>query len=151
MSDKIILYGKPTCGMVAPVRLVLEQANADYEYINILADAQAKARVREINNGYESVPTLEFPDGSTLSEPLAGEVKTKLRALGYEIASPSGTQRLQALIANPLAIYAALLSLVIGVFSGNNLLLVIGLTVFGLRLLTNVLWARGGATNEAEP
>ena len=45
----------------------------------------AAARVRAINNGNESVPTLVFPDGSTLTEPTVGELQSKLESLGYKV------------------------------------------------------------------
>ena len=60
MSEKIMLYGTPLCGMVPPVRGVLDRAGASYEYIDISQDDVARQRVREINEGLESVPTLEF-------------------------------------------------------------------------------------------
>ncbi len=146
MSDKIFLYGKPTCPMVPGARFALERANAEYEYFDILADAKARTRVQEINNGNESVPTLEFPDGSTLSEPSGGEIREKLRSLGYEIPSPSVTQRLQALLFHPLTIYVGLLLTVIAAFGGYDLLLVLGLLIIVLRFLTN--WF-AGRTNTA--
>lgn len=84
-NDKVIMYGSPTCPMVPPMLGLLKQAKVDYNYINIAQDESAREQVREINNGYESVPTFIFPDGSTLTEPSAGEVKGKLQQFGYEV------------------------------------------------------------------
>ena len=84
-NEKIIMYGSPTCPMVPPMLGLLKQAKVDYDYINIAQDLSARERVREINNGYESVPTFVFPDGSTLTEPDAGEMKHKLQQFGYEV------------------------------------------------------------------
>lgn len=84
MSSKIILYGHTTCPGVPPVKGVLNQINAPYEYVNIHQDTEAAVQVRDINNGYESVPTLVFPDGSTLTEPSFAELKVKLESLGYQ-------------------------------------------------------------------
>jgi mycoredoxin len=64
---------------------MLKQSQVDYDYINIFDDSAARARVREINNGYESVPTFEFPDGTTLTEPSAGQLKRKLQMMGYHV------------------------------------------------------------------
>ncbi len=64
---------------------MLRRSKARYAYIDIRRDAQARDRVREINNGYESVPTLVFPDGSTLTEPPAGQLRRKLGAMGYPV------------------------------------------------------------------
>lgn len=86
MTKAIIVYGHPGCPGVAPVRAMLGQSNIDYTYINIRQNADAATTVRAINNGNESVPTLVFPDGSTLTEPTAGELKIKLEALGYRVS-----------------------------------------------------------------
>jgi mycoredoxin len=86
MQDKTIkLYAHPTCPMVPPVIALLKGAEADYDYINIHQDDFARDYVREVNNGYESVPTLLFPDGTTLTEPSTGELKNKLNEFGYDV------------------------------------------------------------------
>ena len=82
---KIILYGHPTCPGVFPVQGMLKQAEVEYEYVNIYEDPFAREQVRDINNGYESVPTLVFPDGSTLTEPDARELRRKLQSMGYNV------------------------------------------------------------------
>ncbi len=84
-KQKIILFGHPMCPMVGPVMGMLARAKADYEYINIHRDEAARARVRAINHGNESVPTLVFPDGSTLTEPSSGQLQARLEALGYHV------------------------------------------------------------------
>jgi mycoredoxin len=86
MSDKIIVYGHPACLMVGPVLGMLKQSQADYEYINIHQDPDARERVRVINRGNESVPTLVFPDGSTLTEPSVGQLKAKLEGTGHRVS-----------------------------------------------------------------
>ena len=85
MLDAIIVYGHPTCPSVVPVKGLLTQSKVNYEYIDIHQDSVAADRVRAINNGNESVPTLVFPDGSTLTEPTVGELQSKLESLGYEV------------------------------------------------------------------
>ena len=85
MSEKIIMYAHNTCPEVPAVIGMLKQSKADYEYINIRQDEAARERVLEINDGYASVPTLVFPDGSTLTEPSATELRGKLRSLGYKV------------------------------------------------------------------
>ena len=85
MSDKLIVYGHPACPMIPPVLGMLKQAKVEYDYINIFKDPAARQRLREINQGYESVPTLVFPDGSTLTEPTAGRLRKHLQATGHEV------------------------------------------------------------------
>lgn len=86
-DQKIIMYGRPMCPMVPPVEAILKSAEAHFEYIDIYQDDEARTRVREINHGNESVPTLVFPDGSTLTEPRPAILQRKLVALGYDLPS----------------------------------------------------------------
>ncbi|MEZ4620224.1 MAG: glutaredoxin domain-containing protein [Caldilineaceae bacterium] len=85
MLDAITVYGHPTCPAIGPVKGLLTQSKVKFDYINIHQDSAAAARVRAINNGNESVPTLVFPDGSTLTEPTVGELQSKLESLGYKV------------------------------------------------------------------
>jgi mycoredoxin len=85
MQDAIIVYGHPTCPNLEPVKGLLIQSKVKFEYIDIHQDGVAAARVRTINNGNESVPTLVFPDGSTMTEPTVGELQSKLESLGYKV------------------------------------------------------------------
>jgi mycoredoxin len=85
MPDAIIVYGHPACPGLGPVKGLLTQSNVKFEYIDIHQDSASAARVRAINNGNESVPTLVFPDGSTLTEPSVGELQSKLETLGYQV------------------------------------------------------------------
>ena len=85
MLDAIIVYGHPNCPTLGPVKGLLTQSKVKFEYIDIHQDSVAAARVRAINNGNESVPTLVFPDGSTLTEPTVGELQSKLESLGYKV------------------------------------------------------------------
>jgi mycoredoxin len=84
-DKKIVVYGHPACSMVAPVKSMLNQSKVEYEYINIFEDWDARQRVLQINNGNQSVPTLEFPDGTTLTEPSTGMLREKLETMGYEV------------------------------------------------------------------
>lgn len=73
--------------MVPLARGVLDQANVEYEYIDIYDDQAARERLRQINRGYESVPTLVFPDGEILVEPSRRALEAKLASLGYDISA----------------------------------------------------------------
>ena len=52
---KVILYGSPFCGMVPRARRLLEQAGAEYEYVDVTRSADARARLREINRGRDKI------------------------------------------------------------------------------------------------
>jgi mycoredoxin len=89
MSEKILFYGHSGCPSVPLVRTMLEHAGAEFEYINIRSDETGRMRLQAINHGYESVPTLTFPDGSILTEPSNAILHAKLLALGYAFQIPA--------------------------------------------------------------
>ena len=139
MSDKVIVYGSPTCPSVPSVRSMLERADVSYEYLNIYSDLQARERVRDINHGYESVPTLVFPDGSTLTEPSRGELKTKLETLGYEVSSLSGPGWLQFTFEHRLIRILAVLLIASGIVGDRTWLAIIGAGILVLGVLASGL------------
>jgi mycoredoxin len=81
----LIVYGHARCPEVPPIRGLLTRAGVPHRYINIHQDPAAAAQVRSINHGNESVPTLLFPDGSTLTEPSVRQLKTRLESDGYVV------------------------------------------------------------------
>ena len=134
MSEQIVLYGTPACGMVPRVFEVLDRFQASYQYVDISQDAGARERVIEINNGFASVPTLEFPDGSILTEPSQRELEEKLAALGLEAPSLSWSQRLAPFLESPLLRIVALGLALLGLVVGEIWLLALGLAVLILSL-----------------
>lgn len=135
MTDKIILYGSPTCPMVSPVRNTLERANADYEYVDIYLNPEARKRVLEINNGNASVPTVTFPDGSALTEPNEAILKAKLESIGYTVRSLTLIDRAQVIIEYPVVFILGILMLAFGIYNGEIAQVAIGGLLIALRLL----------------
>ena len=84
-GEPIRLYGHDRCPAVPPVRGLLNRASIPYVYINIHHDPAAAAVVQQINDGNESVPTLVFPDASTLTEPTTTQLVTRLAQVGYAV------------------------------------------------------------------
>jgi mycoredoxin len=83
MSQQIItVYGTPWCGDCKRALRVLDQHKASYDYIDIEIDDRARRYVEQVNRGYQSVPTIVFPDGSVLVEPSSSALAQKLTALG---------------------------------------------------------------------
>jgi mycoredoxin len=80
-TEKIKLYGTSWCGDTRRVREYFEINQIEYEWINIEGDPEAAAIVEEITGGYRSVPTIVFPDGSSLVEPSTYALKEKLSTL----------------------------------------------------------------------
>jgi len=115
-SPVIILYGRPGCPSVTPIRRLLDEADVAYDYLDIRQDAEAAARLRQLTGGYESVPTLVFPDGSVLIEPWVGALRKRLQASGQGGAAlDSSTAVLKAGLSNPVYLILALIALALTV------------------------------------
>ena len=76
-SERIVLYTSAYCGHSRSVERFLRKHEIPVETINIDGDREARARLIELNNGYASVPTLLFPDGSKLTEPPVSRLRQK--------------------------------------------------------------------------
>jgi mycoredoxin len=104
---------------------MIERTKAHYEYIDILRDTQAKNRVREINHGNQSVPTLVFPDGSTLTEPSLSELQLKLEGLGYEVPAATWLDWLQMILENPTLRLFGIIFLILGIVNSTPTLIIL--------------------------
>ena len=78
MTDKIIFYTSQFCSHSWAVERLIEQNEIEVAHINIDGNAEARAKLIEITGGYASVPTLIFPDGTRLTEPSMGQLRSKL-------------------------------------------------------------------------
>lgn len=77
-QDKIKLYATGWCFQSRSTRAFLDRNQIPYEYIDIDQDKNGEEFVKKTNHGNRSVPTLLFPDGSTLTEPSHQELSEKL-------------------------------------------------------------------------
>lgn len=89
MNEKLVVYGHSTCPMVVPLKIALWMGRVPFSYVNIHEDRTGRERVLQINDGLESVPTLVFPDGETLTEPGSRELSKRLAHYGYSLPAPS--------------------------------------------------------------
>ena len=77
-TGTIKLYTSRWCAQALSVEGYLERHQVNVERIDIDRDPADRQRLIEINDGYASVPTLLFPDGSKLTEPSISELRQKL-------------------------------------------------------------------------
>ncbi|MCP4417721.1 MAG: hypothetical protein GY805_13945 [Chloroflexi bacterium] len=131
-NKKVIMYGTPVCPMVPPVRGMLQRANAPFEYVNIFEDVDGSLRVKEINDGNASVPTLVFPDGSTLTEPSTAVLRRKLETLGYTITKPT---LWQTATENPFNAILGIGLLSFGLFDQNWVFIGLGLILLAFMFI----------------
>lgn len=84
MSDKytltpnqIVMYATEYCSDCQRAKKFFEANNIPYLRVGLEGDHKAADFVMRINNGYQSVPTIIFPDGSVLVEPSWDELRQK--------------------------------------------------------------------------
>jgi mycoredoxin len=56
----------------------MKRAGIEYTEVDIEVDPESAAVVASVNGGNEVVPTLKFPDGTTLTNPPIAEVIAKM-------------------------------------------------------------------------
>jgi mycoredoxin len=76
--EQIKVYGTRWCPDCFRAKQVFDRLKIPYIWIDIENDEQAFSYVQKVNGGYQSVPTIVFPDGSVLVEPGNAELEKKL-------------------------------------------------------------------------
>ena len=77
-SNIITIYATEWCWDCRRARKFFDQHRIPYQWINIDHDQEAEKFVIQTNQGMRSVPTILFPDGSTLVEPSNQQLARKL-------------------------------------------------------------------------
>jgi mycoredoxin len=75
---RITLYTSNFCGHSWAIERFMKEHEIPVDLINIDQKPEAREQVMALNNGYASVPTLVFPDGTQLTEPSFRELRAKL-------------------------------------------------------------------------
>lgn len=78
MSEQITVYSTIWCPDCKRAKKFFNDHRIQYQNIDIEKDAQAMEYVKKVNQGMRIIPTIVFPDGSTLSEPSNAELAEKL-------------------------------------------------------------------------
>jgi mycoredoxin len=73
-----LIYTTPWCGDCARTKAYLRKRELHFRTIDVEDDPAAMATALRLNGGYPSVPTLVFPDGSTMTESTNRLLATKL-------------------------------------------------------------------------
>lgn len=76
----LTVYSTTWCGYCFRLKTALKAQGIAYDEVDIERDAAAAEFVSSVNGGNRTVPTVKFADGSTLTNPSAGEIKAKLAA-----------------------------------------------------------------------
>lgn len=74
---KIIMYSTLYCSDCMRAKAFFEANDIPYDRVLLEGNEEATEFVMKVNNGFRSVPTIVFPDGSVLVEPTWQELKEK--------------------------------------------------------------------------
>lgn len=80
-DNQIVMYSTQWCPDCWRAKKVMDTMGVAYNEINISHDPDAVAIVERINQGNRSVPTILFPDGTSLTEPRTAELTAKLSTI----------------------------------------------------------------------
>ena len=78
VPTQITMYSTPWCGYCHRLRGQLDREGVSYTVVDIEEQPEAAAYVREVNDGFETVPTVVFPDGSALTNPSLAQVLARV-------------------------------------------------------------------------
>jgi mycoredoxin len=78
LMTAVTMYTTSWCGFCFRLKKVLKAEGIKFSEVDIEADPAAAEFVASVNGGNQTVPTLKFADGSTLTNPSGAEVKAKL-------------------------------------------------------------------------
>ena len=76
----LTMYSTTWCGFCHRLRTQLEREGIGYRVVDIEQNPAAADFVMSVNGGNQTVPTVRFPDGSTLTNPSIVQLKQHLAA-----------------------------------------------------------------------
>jgi len=74
---QIVMYSVEWCPDCRRAKFFFKRKKIDVLEVDVNADKNAEAFVKELNNGNRSVPTIILPDGSMMVEPSTEELEEK--------------------------------------------------------------------------
>ncbi len=81
MDTTITVFGTWWCGDCSRARRFFDRNQLIYKWVDIDRDEEGEKFVILTNNGFRSVPTIVFEDGTILVEPTEAQLEAKLQAI----------------------------------------------------------------------
>jgi mycoredoxin len=78
MPGTVTMYSTTWCGYCQRLKKQMDREGIAYTEVNIEHDPTSAAFVEKANGGNQTVPTVLFDDGSTLTNPSLAQVKQKI-------------------------------------------------------------------------
>lgn len=80
MSEPITIYSTPWCGYCIRLKAQLRSEGISFREVDIERDPSAASEVARINGGNLTVPTVQFADGSAMTNPSVRQIRQRLTA-----------------------------------------------------------------------
>jgi mycoredoxin len=84
MAQPLTMYTTTWCAFCRRLKSQLARDGIEVAEIDIEQEPDAADYVMSVNGGFQTVPTVVFPDGSALTNPSAAAVRQRL----LELAAP---------------------------------------------------------------
>ena len=81
MAQPLTMYTTTWCAFCKRLKSQLAREGIEISEINIEEDESAAEFVMSVNGGFQTVPTVVFPDGSAMTNPSAAQVRQRLQEL----------------------------------------------------------------------
>jgi mycoredoxin len=81
MAQPLTMYTTMWCGYCRRLKSQLAREGIEIIEVDIEREPDAAEYVMSVNGGFQTVPTVLFPDGSTLTNPSARAVKQRMEDL----------------------------------------------------------------------
>ena len=81
MTQPLTMYTTPWCGYCRRLKSQLAREGIEITEVDIEREPDAAEYVMTVNGGFQTVPTLLFPDGSTLTNPSVRAVRQRMEEL----------------------------------------------------------------------
>jgi mycoredoxin len=77
----LTMYSTTWCGFCHRLRSQMDREGIGYRVVDIEENSEAAEFVMSVNGGNQTVPTVRFADGSTLTNPSIVQLKQHLAAI----------------------------------------------------------------------
>lgn len=77
-GQTLTIYSTVWCGYCQRLKAQMSREGIEYVEVDIEHDPEAAALVEQVNSGNQTVPTIQYPDGTFATNPSIKQVKEAL-------------------------------------------------------------------------
>jgi mycoredoxin len=80
-AQSVTMYSTTWCGYCRRLKSQFDREGIEYTVVDIEQDPAAADYVMSVNGGNQTVPTIQYSDGTAMTNPTIVQVREKLGAL----------------------------------------------------------------------